>query len=62
MGKRNKRVAQAPPSVPDEVLDADLTYALIVDDVCPWCLGRIDGDWICEKCGRDFWNYLEDVE
>lgn len=60
MGKKAKK--PEPPTISDEVMNADLSHALIEDDVCPWCLGKLNSEWLCTKCGRDSWNYVEGIE
>lgn len=42
--------------------ETDLTYVLVLDDICPRCLGELDTSWDCNECGFDARCFVEDIQ
>lgn len=42
------------------VPDTDLTTVLILDNVCPRCLGELDTGWECNDCDYDARQNIEE--
>lgn len=45
----------------EKVPDSDFTTSLLLDDVCPRCLGDLDTKWCCAACGFHPVKHIEDI-